>query len=166
MILAETRRLLIRSWKPADIESYAKIVANPAVMQFIGKGEVQSYDDAENYIRECQAHFSSHGWSRFAVECRETQTLAGFCGFKHYNGELDFGWRYAPEFWNRGIGTEAARAVLDLGIKVFKFPRIVCIAYEENKASIRIIEKLGLKFEKNLTLNGKKVLQYVFVAGD
>lgn len=130
-------------------------------MEFIGEGKIQTYNEAENYIKNCIKNIETKEWGRFAVEIKEINELGGFCGFAIYNNELDFGWRYAKRFWNKGYGTEAAKAVMELGIKKFKFPRIVCIAYPENKASIRIIEKIGMEFEKNIILNNRKVVQYV-----
>ncbi|MCZ6703837.1 MAG: GNAT family N-acetyltransferase [Ignavibacteria bacterium] len=161
MTLAETDRLIIRDWTIDDIAGYSQIVSDPEVMKFIGKGKTQTYQEAKTYIKNCIKSMVQKGWTRFAIEIKETNELVGFCGFAYYNNELDFGWRYAKRFWNKGYATEAAQAVLDLGIKKFKFPRIVCIAYSENKASIRIIEKIGMEFEKNITLNNREVIQYV-----
>lgn len=161
MILIETNRLIIRNWTIEDVQDYYAIVSDPDVMKFIGNGKPQSYEEAELYVKKCIKSAAEIGWSRFAVVDKETNELMGFCGFAHYNNELDFGWRYAKKFWGRGFGTEAAKAVLKFGIKKFKFSRIVCISYPENRGSIRIIEKIGMKFEKEINLNQRKVKQYV-----
>ncbi|HEX5001849.1 MAG TPA: GNAT family N-acetyltransferase [Bacteroidia bacterium] len=161
MLIVETVRLIIRSWDIDDILPYANIVADPDVMQFIGNGLPQTYPEAEEYILKCITQINRKGWARFAVEIKTTGELAGFCGFAEYNNELDFGWRYAKKHWNKGYGTEAAMAVLETGIKRFHFPKIVCMAYVENKASIRIIEKIGMEFEKYFILNNRKVIQFV-----
>lgn len=161
MTLTETERLIIRSWQSDDLEAYARIVADPDVMQYIGTGKTLSYTEAEAYINRCIENQRLEGWTRFAVEIKATQQLAGFCGYGHYNNELDFGWRYGKEFWGNGYGTEAAHAVLELGVHRFRFPRIVCVAYAENKGSIRIMEKIGMEFEKNIVLNNRKTVQYV-----
>lgn len=166
MILVKTDRLIIRPWEKSDIEPYSKIVADPRVMQHIGAGKTLNYTDAEKYIHNCIKNYEEHGWSRFAVELKENNELIGFCGFSIYNNELDFGWRYAHSYWNKGYGTEAAKAVLHIGINGFKFPRIVCIVYPENLMSIRIIEKLGMTFEKEFNLKGKRVKQYVISTVD
>ncbi len=161
MILAKTKRLIIRTWTTDDIAPYAKIIADPDVMKFIGTGQVRTAQEAEAYINKCMDNISKTGWARFAVADKKTEELLGFCGYSNYNNELDFGWRYAKKHWNKGYGTEAAQAVLDLGIHTFKFPRIVCISYPENRGSIRIIEKIGMQFEKDIMLNGNSVRQYV-----
>lgn len=145
-----------------DVQEYAKLVADPAVMQYIGNGLPQTYGDAESYVKKCIANIDLKGWSRFVVVNKHTNDFMGFCGFSDYNNELDFGWRYAKRFWGKGYGTEAAKAVLNLGLTKFHFPRIVSIAYPENIGSIRIIEKIGMTFEKKILLNSKDVLQYIW----
>ncbi|MCG8574598.1 MAG: GNAT family N-acetyltransferase [Flavobacteriales bacterium] len=161
MIVSETERLIIRHWNVDDIANYATIVSDPDVMQFIGHGAPQTYKDAESYVQKCMDNIAENGWARFAVQLKHSKELIGFCGFAHYNNELDFGWRYAKKFWGNGYGTEAAKAVLELGIEKFNFPRIVCIVYQENIGSIKIIEKIGMTFEKNILLNGRTAKQYV-----
>ncbi|KAA3596215.1 MAG: N-acetyltransferase [Calditrichaeota bacterium] len=161
MILVETDRLFIRTFSLQNIPDYAKIVADSEVVRFLGNGKTQTYKEAQDYILNCIKNYSELGWSRFAVETKETSELIGFCGFANYNNEIDFGWRYSPKFWNQGFGTEAAKAVLEMGINKFKFPRIVSIAYPQNIGSIRIIEKIGMQFERKIEINQKELLQFV-----
>ena len=161
MKIAETNRLIVRNWNTSDIEEYAHIVSDPDVMKFIGNGKSQNFEEAESYVKRCITSIAKQGWARFAIEIKKTGELAGFCGFAHYNNELDFGWRYAKRFWGKGYGTEAAEIVLDLGIRKFNFPRIVCITYPENKGSIKIIKRIGMEFEREISLNGRIVKQYV-----
>ena len=85
----------------------------------------------------------------------------GFCGYTTLDGELDFGWRLGKKFWNQGYGTEAAAAALDYGIERLGFNRITAVAFVENEASIRIMQKLGMRFERFKELYGKKVVMYV-----
>lgn len=163
MIIAATERLIIRSWEKDDVEQYFKIIADEEVMKFINGGKALSRKDAEAYVYACISNFENYGWSRFVVEIKETKEFAGFCGFKFFNNELDFGWQFAKSFWGKGIGSEAAQAVLELGLHQFKFKRIVCIVYPQNIPSIKIIEKLNFQFEKNIVLNDKELLQYSFM---
>ncbi len=160
MVRAKTNRLIIRDWEKDDISSFTSMVAQPEVMQHVGNGLPLSSEEAGVYANKCVANNKKNGWTRFIVEHAETGKFMGFCGYMEYLDEMDFGWRYNPEFWGQGYGTEAAMAVLQLGIHEFKFPRIMCIAYEENKASIRIIEKLRFDFEKKIILNNRTTLQY------
>ena len=162
MIVAETERLIIRSWEKDDVEPYFKIIADEDVMKFINGGKALSIKDAEQYVDSYLSNFEQYGWSRFVVEIKETKEFAGFCGFKFFNNELDFGWRFGKAFWGKGIGSEAAKTVLKLGLHRFQFKRIVCIVYPENIPSIKIIKKLNFQFEKSITLNDQELLQYSF----
>jgi len=159
--MTETERLLIRPCQTSDIKAYSEIVADPEVMQYIGEGLPLSFALAEKSILLNIEQFEKSGWSRFVVENKTTGELVGFCGYADYNDELDFGWRYGKKFWGKGYATEAATAVLELGIEKFEFPRIVCIAHFENTGSIGVIEKIGMDFEKDIEIDGTPVHQYV-----
>lgn len=106
------------------------------------------------------------GYSRYAVLLKDSGEFIGFCGFDHFNGELDFGWRYERRHWGKGYGTEAATAVLARGVEVLEFPLIVAITYPENDGSIRIMQKIGMEFDGYGELDGKRVIRYVKTNGD
>ena len=163
-VITETQRLQIRNWSTSDIDSYAKILADPDVMRFIGDGQPKGLEEAQRAIKKYQEQIKTQGWARFAVTLKETGALIGFCGFDFYNGELDFGWRLAKEHWGNGYATEAAKAVFKLGIEKFGFSRIVCIAFEENRASLNVIEKLGIPYEKEFPFLERGIVkQYAWV---
>ncbi|GAB5466749.1 MAG: GNAT family N-acetyltransferase [Candidatus Kapaibacteriales bacterium] len=161
MILAETERLLIRPFQKSDLEPLAAMLADRDVMRFISKGETLSYTESTAYLERQIAHYEETGWSRFALIEKSSNNFIGFCGYAYFNGELDFGWRLKKEYWKKGYATEAAKKVLDLGHRTFIFPRIVSIAYSDNLASIKIMQKIGMKYEKDISLNSKPVVQYV-----
>jgi RimJ/RimL family protein N-acetyltransferase len=140
----ETQRLIIRSWKDSDLQPYAQLVADPDVMKFIGDGTTQTSEQARHFIQTMMAREQDRGWILWAVEHKFTAELMGFCGFGVLDEQLDFGWRYAKKFWGQGFGTEAAHAVLRYGIETYGLQQIRSVAYTENRASIRIMEKVGM----------------------
>lgn len=160
MILAKSNRLILRPFKEGDIHPYSEIVRDEEVMKYIGNGSAQSWEEAESYVKDCIQCFAINKWSRFAVELKETKEFIGFCGFKRYNNQLDLGWRYGKKHWGQGYGYEAARLTLNFANKQRHFPKIVCISYPENVRSIRIINKIGFLFEKEIVLNNKRVFQF------
>jgi ribosomal-protein-alanine N-acetyltransferase len=98
------------------------------------------------FVHRAIARAQDRGWIVWAVECRQNQCLIDNCGFDESNVEVDFGWRFAQQYQGQGLGTEAAQAVMDYGMQHYQFPRIVQVAYLENIASIRIIQKIGMVF--------------------
>lgn len=161
-VISETERLIIRNWSEEDIAPYAKIIGDPDVMKYIGDGQPRLYEEAVRAFEKYNGQIQEQGWARFAVELKKNNSIIGFCGYDHYNGELDFGWRLGKQHWGNGYATEAAQEVLRLGVEQFQFPRIVCISFKENLGSLNVMKKLGLKFEKEFEfLDRGTVLQYI-----
>ncbi len=78
------------------------------------------------------------------------------------DGQLDFGWRYAKPYWGRGLGTEAAQAVLRYSVRTFGFQEIRAVAYTDNRASRRIMEKIGMRVERFDLKYNKQITHYVW----
>jgi RimJ/RimL family protein N-acetyltransferase len=158
----ETIRTVIRSFTRSDIGEYAGIVCDPEVMRYTGNFEPMGFKEAQEYIEDLISFEKENGYSRFAVVNKENNELMGFCGFKTFNNNLDFGWRYARKFWNQGYGTEVAKEVFEYGKTVLNLDSIVCVAYSENMGSIKIFEKLGMKFCGNIKLKNRDALKYIW----
>lgn len=149
----ETDRLIIRSFRLEDAEEYARIVADPEVMRYLG-GALDA-EAAKSYVSDCIERDRSSGISRYAVLPRQKASeLIGFCGFKALTEDyghqvpvgtawVDFGWRYRQSVWRRGYGFEAAEAVYEYGRNNLGLMNIEARAHVENSGSLRIIEKLG-----------------------
>jgi RimJ/RimL family protein N-acetyltransferase len=161
----ETPRLALRSWTLNDVAPYARIVADPEVMRHVGTGAVQSPRQAEEFVRRMRALEASRGWILWAVELMQSCELAGFCGYGTLDGRLDFGWRLARKFWGQGFGTEAAAAALQHGVARYGLTDIRAVAYEKNRGSIRIMEKIGMNFESAATRHGRPVVIYIHRPG-
>jgi ribosomal-protein-alanine N-acetyltransferase len=89
---------------------------------------------------------------------RATGELIGFCGFLHQEvdgrQEIEIAYRLHPDFWNRGIATEAARAVRDHAFRDLKLDRVISLIHPENTASRRVAEKNGMTVEKETVFRG------------
>lgn len=143
----ETNRLLVRSWQETDVDRYAEIIGNPLVMKYIGNGNTQDRDYAKKFVSTLMSLEKERGWILWAVENKHNRDLMGFCGFSTWHNNVEIGWRLDNLYWGEGYGTEAAIAVLNFGRK-FSFLKIVSIAQKPNLASIRIMQKIGLEFER------------------
>jgi ribosomal-protein-alanine N-acetyltransferase len=104
------------------------------------------------------------GWDRdgmpsqFAMIVRSSETLAGYCGFFHHEVdgkmEIEIGYRLDSNFWNRGLTTEAARAVRDHGFRDLKLDYVISLIHPENHPSRRVAEKNGMILERETTFRG------------
>jgi ribosomal-protein-alanine N-acetyltransferase len=155
----ETSRLILRPFREDDVDLLAELLANPDFMRF----------SSGPFSREKTASFLDKviGWQRagrpspFAVTIKPNGTLIGYCGFLHQqvdgSDEVEIGYRLHPEFWNRGLATEAAVAVRDHGFRDLKLSRVISLIHPDNAPSRRVAEKNGMKLEKETTFKGSPV---------
>jgi RimJ/RimL family protein N-acetyltransferase len=143
-----TRRLLLRGWRPADLEPFAAMNADPLVMEHFP--ETASRTASALLIAQIEAEFERDGYGLWVVEVRGETPFAGFVGLTRVGEELPFapaieaGWRLSREQWGRGIALEAADAVLDCGFQTLGLEEIVAYTAAGNARSRRLMERLGM----------------------
>jgi len=144
----ETSRLLLRRWRPEDREPFYRINSDLRVMEhFPG---TLSRSETDQLLVGIEAHFARHGFGPFAAELRETGQFIGFIGISipafdaPFMPAVEIGWRLDPAFWNRGLATEGARAVLRYAFDVLELKEVVSFTVPANFASRRVMEKLGM----------------------
>jgi RimJ/RimL family protein N-acetyltransferase len=150
----ETDRLLLRRWRDDDVKPFAAICADPEVMCYIGSGAVRSIEQTRASILAFERDWEKKGYGIFALEILESGQLIGFAGLSEPNflpeimPAVEIGWRLSRAAWRKGYATEAARAALNFGLTVLSLPEIVSIYQVANEASGRIVQKLGMKFDR------------------
>jgi RimJ/RimL family protein N-acetyltransferase len=147
----ETCRLCLRMFEPADVDALANINSDPEVMRHTGDGNPVSYEETEKRLYAYIEHWRQHGFGLRAAIHKSDHAFVGFCGLQFVAGtqEIEVGFRLAKEYWGRGLATEATRAVLRHGFEVLGLERIIGLTQPGNVASQRVLEKSGLKHEKN-----------------
>lgn len=162
MAILETARLTLRPFRKEDVDLLAELMANSDFMRFsLGpKTREQTAAFLETVI----------GWHRaglpspFAVVIRSDGVLAGYCGFLHQEvdgeKEIEIGYRLHPDYWNRGIATEAARKVRDHAFGDLELPRVISLIHPDNMASRRVAEKIGMLFERKTVFKGFPTLVF------
>ncbi len=161
MIICETERLYLREWVPDDWKRFRPLATDPRVLRYIGHGTPWTDEQIQARIDDWITLGRQRGWILWPVIHRDDAALIGFCGFwDGFKPDVEIGWRLLPEYWGQGIATEAARAVMDSGFQRFGFPRLISVAQAGNKASIRIMEKLGMEFERTFLHEGFEVVCY------
>ncbi|MEM5476938.1 GNAT family N-acetyltransferase [Pacificibacter sp. AS14] len=149
-----TKRLLLRGWKPDDHAPFAAMCGDADVMRYIGNGKTKSADDAARYIASFQNEWNERGFGLFAVEAKQTGDLIGFTGLSTPDflpevlPSVEIGWRFSKSSWGKGFASEAATAALAFGVNEMGITDIVSIYQIGNGASARIMQKLGMIFDR------------------
>lgn len=150
-ILIETDRLILRHLTVDDAAFILELVNDPAWLRFIGDRGVRTLEDARAYILKGPvASYAQHGFGLDLVERKADGVPIGMCGLikRDTLDDIDVGFAFLPQYCAQGYGYEAAAATLAHGRKTFGLKRIVAITAPDNTGSIRLLEKLGFRFEK------------------
>lgn len=149
----ETERLLIRPFTADDAEAYWPLVSDPAVLRYVGEPALTSIAAVRELLETHPLRdYSLHGYGRMACIERDTGRLIGFSGLKYLDdmNETDIGYRFLPEAWGKGYATERAAAIIARQSVAFDLLRVIGLVEPENDGSVRVLKKLGLRFERRL----------------
>jgi RimJ/RimL family protein N-acetyltransferase len=168
MILG-TEHLIVRELTKADAPALAAIHGDIEVMQYLASGRTRTLEETEAEIEHHRGCYERDGHGLWAVVLRATDELIGRCGLLHWRiedaEEIEVAYLLGRAHWGRGLGTEAARAVRDWAFAHVPTNRLVSLAYPHTKASARVAEKLGMRFEKEVELFGRPVHVYAMARG-
>jgi RimJ/RimL family protein N-acetyltransferase len=157
----QTPRLILRPFREADLDRLAELMANPDFMRFsLGP---YTRERTQGVLDKFLSWEKAGLPSPFAVVLRGNTEVLGYCGFLHHPEvpeEVEIGYRLHPDYWNRGLITEAAQAVRDHGFRDWKLPRVISLIHPENIPSRRVAEKNGMKVEKEITFRGFPTLVF------
>jgi RimJ/RimL family protein N-acetyltransferase len=148
LIELETERLRLRQWIESDREPFARLNADPRVMEFLPSILDRSTSDA--MLDRIQTLIIDQGWGLWAVESKQDKQFIGYVGLHIPTAELPFspcveiGWRLAFEYWGKGYATEAAQAALKVGFNRLELPEIVSFTTINNHRSSAVMERLGM----------------------
>ena len=163
MQIVETPRLIVRYFTIRDLEALIPILANSQVMEFSIIG-VHSRQQIRQFIEQRLLSYLEPGFGLYALIHKKNKELIGYCGFfvqriDQYK-EVEVGYRLSAKYWGQGLATEAAQFICEYGRKKFNFKRFVCLIEPNNKRSIRVAKKLGMKLEKKIVYYGINVQLY------
>ena len=156
MNLFETERLLIRRLTVEDAAFIVTLLNDPAFLQYIGDRGVRTTADAQTYLLNGPlGSYAKHGFGLFLVSLKAGEIPIGICGLlkRDVLDDVDIGFAFLPPYVGQGYAFEAASATLDYGRSAHGLKRIVAVTSPNNASSIRLIEKLGLRYEKMVQLS-------------
>jgi len=159
-MIIKNDRLKIEKFTISDAFFWSKIDSNPKVRHFVD-GKKQTYSQSVAYIKKNISSYEKSGFGRYIVRLRKNNEVIGMCGYLEENYGIDFGYRYTPSVWGKGIGFEVAKLVLKFGIKDLKFQKIYALSHVENYGSIRILEKLNFKKQNIIVINSQHAILFV-----
>ncbi len=151
-LIIETKRLVLRKFTKDDFLDVYKFGSNKEVQKYTGDVLLKSIDEAKEIIKNVWfTDYKKYGYGRLAVVYKPENKVIGFAGLKYLpEFELtDIGFRFLPEYWGKGIATEASIPIIKYGFEVVKLNKIIGIADPKNIGSCKVLEKIGLSFYKS-----------------
>jgi RimJ/RimL family protein N-acetyltransferase len=151
----ETDRLILRRLSIDDAEFILDLLNQPSFIRFIGDKGVRTLDSARGFILQGPvASYERNGFGLYLTVLKESLVPIGICGLLKRDTleDVDVGFAFLPQFWSKGYAFESASAVIEYGRSVLGLKRIVAITQSDNQASIKVLEKIGLRFERMVKL--------------
>ncbi|MDN5216673.1 GNAT family N-acetyltransferase [Fulvivirgaceae bacterium BMA12] len=152
-IILETQRLILREISVEDAEFILILLNTPQYLKFIGDKNVRTIEEAEEYVKQGPIKsYRENGFGLWLILIKDQQMPIGICGLikRDILDDVDIGFALLPEYLGLGYGYEIATATLKHGNEVLGLEQIVAIADINNIASMKLLNKIGLRFEKVL----------------
>ena len=154
--ILETDRLVLRRLTTDDAGFILDLLNQPSFLQFIGDKGVRTLAEARHYIlTQPVASYERFGFGLYLTSLKDSGVRIGICGLikRETLKDVDVGFAFLPQFWSQGYAFESASAVMAYGRSVLGMNRIVAITSPDNCASIKVLEKIGLRFEERVQLS-------------
>ena len=161
-MILETERLILDTWQSSDWTAFRPIATDAEVMRYITGGVPWSEEEIRSFVERQMGLYRSRGFCRWKLIEKPGGNMIGFCGVGFWRGGPDpeIGWWLARAYRGRGLATEAARLALRDAFERVRLERIISVAMPGNRASTRIMEKLGLQFDSEFESEGYRLVRY------
>lgn len=150
-----TERLSLRKITAEDAAFVLEVLNDPSFLRHIGDRKVRSIEDAVQYIAKGpQASYEKNGFGMWLVELKDSGEPIGICGLvkRDVLEDVDIGYAFLPRFWSKGYALESTTAVQRHAFDVIGVPRLLAVVNADNERSIRVLEKIGMKYERMVRL--------------
>lgn len=158
--ILETPRLVLREFTHRDDGFVLRLLNEPSWLRFIGDRGVRNLEDARRYLDDGpRASYAANGFGLWCVVPRDGGAPIGMCGLIRRDTlpDVDVGFAFLPEAWGRGHAREAAAAVLEHARDALRLRRVLAITDPENAASIRVLERIGMRREGTIRMPGEAI---------
>jgi RimJ/RimL family protein N-acetyltransferase len=156
-IVFQSPRLCFTEFTANDVQVLFELNNNPNVIKYVHEPAPTIENITDILYNNILPQYKLYHYGRWAVHLKNNDEFIGWCGLKYIKeaNEIDLGYRFKEEYWNKGYGYEAVKATIDYGFNNLKLKRIVATALSQNIASWKIMEKCGMKFIGDITDNDK-----------
>jgi ribosomal-protein-alanine N-acetyltransferase len=162
--LIETERLALRLLTMDDLDALAVIYRDPEVRKYFPEGTLSYEQTKEELEWIINVYYAQHGFGLWATTDRETNEFVGRCGLLPWTidgrKEVEVAYLLAKSYWGRGLGTEAAAAILAYGFEQLNLPRLICLIDPANEASVNVAVKIVMSFEREAEIDRDPTLVY------
>ena len=160
----ETERLRLRAFRKGDLEEYAALNADPEVLRYLNGAGAEPWDRGRSWrhMAFLMGHWQLGGAGMWAVEHRETGAFVGTIGFAAPDGwpGFELAWTLARRWWGQGYATEGARKALAYAFTALEKDRVISLIHPENRASVRVAERIGETLKGRIRHLGREMLCY------
>jgi RimJ/RimL family protein N-acetyltransferase len=154
-----TARLALRELTIDDAPFVLRLLNDPTFLRYIGDRGVRDLDEAQRYIIKGMVQsYERHGFGLWLVELRDDgHRPIGLCGLVSREGlpAPDIGFALLPLWWSQGLALEAATAVMEHARRVVGLARVLAIASLQNESSVRLLKRLGFRFDSEIRMPGE-----------
>jgi ribosomal-protein-alanine N-acetyltransferase len=159
----ESERLFLREFEPDDAQLLSELNGSPDVVKHVLVRKEPDLDASVQSVLRCSNYYHLHpGLGVWPTILKDGNRFIGWTCLKHLESttEIEIGYRYLREFWNRGFCTEISKNLLTYGFEKLNLPKIVAVVHPENLASLRVLEKLGMQSVTKAQYYGQVVKYY------
>ncbi|HWQ34793.1 MAG TPA: GNAT family N-acetyltransferase [Blastocatellia bacterium] len=162
-LVIESGRLRYRPLTLGDVDEMHRLWIDPGVRKYLWDDRVISAEEAREAGEASVSLYQDKGFGLWGISFRDTVKLIGFCGywFFHDPPELQLLYGIAPDYWGKGLATEAAQTMIRYGFERLSLDQIAASTDAPNQASVRVMEKAGMKFDKRIEKNGLDTIYYL-----
>lgn len=162
-----TERLVLRPLAISDLDEYVALFEDPEVLRFIGDGTAAIREEVIAWHERTLRRNETEGWDMRTIR-QHDGTFVGRCGVAvrdlDHGVEHEVGYIIAREHWGRGYATEAASAVRDHALATFGLHRLVALIAPGNDASVRVADKLGMSYEREVRFHDRPTMLFALEA--
>lgn len=162
MTILKTKRLTLREFELSDANSLYELNSDPEVIKYTGDPPFKNIEDAKEFILN-YSHYKKYGFGRWAVILNSTNEFIGWCGIKYTEekDEHDLGFRFFRKYWGEGYASESAAACVDYAYNLLNINKLYGRAMKDNIASIRVLEKIGMKYSYDFKFDNTDGVVYI-----